>query len=182
MAEDESHEQVHAESPDKVKEGEKKSFFERLTAAFQHATQAVIALGALLVAVVTVSAYAYAHLHHQHKLTITVSCALSQISLRPGMTVQLTYHIHASSATTVGLGAGLYDSQGNDHSTGTGDIDSIAIPAGASIESRPVPIPAGLPPSTYELDAEIWPPNEIGDTGVNDYADATCTLFAVAKQ
>lgn len=111
-------------------------------------------------------------------LKITASCSLDK-SPRPGVTVELTYHIKASRRARVGLGAGLYDNNGNDHSTGQGDIDSLAIPAGASARTRIVPIPSKLPAGTYELDAEIWPPNQIGADGKDTLTDPHCAYFKV---
>lgn len=95
------------------------------------------------------------------------------------MTVQLTYHIDSSTPRQVGLGAGLYDEQGNDHSNGDGDVSSATIQQGQSSPSRAVIIPANLPPGKYELDAEIWPPNEIGQNNINELVDATCTYFNI---
>lgn len=113
-------------------------------------------------------------------LPLQVTCTLSQWNLRPGLTLRLTYHINSPVARQVGLGAGLYDNRGRDHSNGDGDIDDITVPKGRSSLSRPVVIPANLPASTYELDAEIWPPDEVGKNGVNDLTDASCTFFHVS--
>ena len=110
---------------------------------------------------------------------ITLSCSLSQGQLAPGMTVQLTYHVHSLTTRQVGLGAGLYDDQGNDHSNGDGDVDNTTLPQGQSSPSRPVVIPANLPAGKYEITAEIWPANEIGQDNVNDIIDTTCTHFSV---
>jgi hypothetical protein len=95
------------------------------------------------------------------------------------MTVQLTYYVNSPVTRQVGLGAGLYAEQGKDDSNGDGDVDSIVLQQGWSSLSRPVTIPTSLRPGQYELDAEIWPANEIGQNGVNDLADATCTYFNV---
>jgi hypothetical protein len=75
------------------------------------------------------------------------------------------------------LGAGLYDEKGNDHSNGDGDVSSFTLKQGNSSPSRPVTIPAHLPPGKYELDAEIWPANAVGQNGINDLTDATCGYF-----
>ena len=111
--------------------------------------------------------------------SMKLTCSLSQKRLRPGMTVQLTYHVDSPAARQVGLGAGLYDEQGNDDSNGNGDIASMSLQEGWNSPSRPVTIPANLAPGQYELDAEIWPANEIGQDGVNDLIDTTCTYFNV---
>jgi hypothetical protein len=109
-----------------------------------------------------------------------VGCTISG-SLRPGQTIQMTYHFDSSAARPVGLGAGLYDNVGNDHSTGTGDIGNYEMAAGRTTKSRPVPIPAHLPPGRYELDAELWPPNEVGRNGAQTIAAATCGYLTVRR-
>jgi hypothetical protein len=91
----------------------------------------------------------------------------------------MTYEINSNEPVKAGLGAALYDNQGNDHSTGYGDIDSALIPAGQSNRSRPVQFPSNLPAGRYEMDAEIWPDNEVGKNGANTLADATCAFFKV---
>jgi hypothetical protein len=108
-----------------------------------------------------------------------VKCTLNQTTLRPGITVQLTYEIDTNQPTPAGLGAGLYDNQGKDRSTGYGDINSLSLPAGRSTKSRSVKIPANLAPGKYELDAEVWPANEVGANGANTLADGTCEHFRV---
>jgi hypothetical protein len=79
----------------------------------------------------------------------------------------------------VGLSAGLYDEEGNDRSNGDGDISSYTLEEGNSNPSRPVTIPRHLPAGRYEIDAEIWPANEIGQNGINDLTDARCAYFTV---
>lgn len=110
---------------------------------------------------------------------MTLMCRLNGKRLGPGVTVQLTYKVYSPVARQVGLGAGLYDEQGNDHSNGDGDVSVFMLQQGQSNPSRPVTIPTNLPPGKYELDAEIWPANEIGQNGVNDIIDATCANFDV---
>jgi hypothetical protein len=108
----------------------------------------------------------------------SVGCAISG-SMRPGETVQLTYRFDSSAARQVGLGAGLYSNVGTDKSTGDGDISSYQLAAGKTAKSRPVPIPAHLPPGRYELDAELWPPNEVGQNGSQTITTATCGYLTV---
>jgi hypothetical protein len=110
--------------------------------------------------------------------TTTVSCTINA-SLQPGRTIQLTYHFNSATARRAGLGAGLYDATGNDHSTGAGDINSYEIAPGRTAKSRPVPVPAKLPPGRYELDAELWPPNKVGQNGAQTIASATCGFLTV---
>jgi hypothetical protein len=95
------------------------------------------------------------------------------------MIVQPTYHVDSPITRQVGLNVGLYDAQGNDDSNGDGDVDSIALHQGWNSLSRLAAIPANLQPGQYKLDAEIWPANEIGQNGVNDLIDPTCTYFKV---
>jgi hypothetical protein len=110
---------------------------------------------------------------------ITLTCTLGRTQIRPGATIELTYNVNSTTTRQVGLGAGLYDEQGNDHSNGDGDISSFTLKQGSGNPSRPVTIPAKLPPGRYELDAEIWPANQIGQNGINDFVDAACARFAV---
>ena len=110
---------------------------------------------------------------------MTLGCKLSDKKLRAGLTIQLTYQVYSPVARRVGLGAGLYDEQGTDHSNGDGDVSVFTLKQGQSSPSRPVTIPADLPSGKYELDAEIWPANKIGQNGVNDIIDTTCANFNV---
>ncbi len=112
---------------------------------------------------------------------ITLTCNLNSAHLRPGMTVALTYAIESKQPIQVGLGAGIYDDQRNDYATGTGDIDSIQLVQGDNTKTRIVPIPTDLPSGTYELTAEVWPPNEVGQDGVETLADTPCATFSVQK-
>lgn len=138
-----------------------------------------ITLAATLGIGVTIGAYFLLSAVFVHHPTIGLGCKLSTEALKPGATFQMTYEIHSNEAVAVGLGAALYDNQGTDHSTGYGDIDSTLLPIGQSSESRPVLIPSGLPAGRYEVDAEIWPNNEVGQNGANTLADATCAFFNV---
>ena len=112
---------------------------------------------------------------------ITLACSLNSAHPRPGMTVTLTYAIQSKQPMQVGLGAGIYDDQRNDSSTGTGDIDSIQLVQGDNTKTRIVPIPKDLPSGTYELTAEVWPPNKIGADGAEILADTPCATFSVPK-
>ncbi len=112
-------------------------------------------------------------------VNIRLGCSLNTRSPHPGVTITMTYDMILSRPDVVGLGAAIYDDSGNDDSTGYGDIDSIQLPQGQVRESRPVPIPGNLPAGNYEIDAEIWPPNEVGQDGANTIADATCAYFTV---
>jgi len=112
-------------------------------------------------------------------LHLAVNCALNPAHVHRGITVQLTYEIGLNRPMQAGLGAGLYDNQGNDHSNGYGDIDSVFLPAGNTTKTRPVVIPASLAPGRYELDAEVWPPNKVGANGANTRGSAICSYFRV---
>jgi len=112
-------------------------------------------------------------------LDLKLQCSLNTQSLRPGITVIMTYHITLNQEDAVGLGAAIYDNSGNDHSTGRGDINTIILPPGQLTKSRRVPIPSNLSSGRYEIDAEVWPPNEVGKNGVNTVTGATCAHFSV---
>jgi hypothetical protein len=114
-----------------------------------------------------------------HGPTVTASCKVVSGQRTPGSIIWITYHINASESLQAGLGAGVYDNNGNDHSTGYGDIDDFALPKGLTSVSRPVLLPQDLPASYYEVTGEIWPANEIGQNGFNTYADPTCGYFTV---
>jgi hypothetical protein len=113
------------------------------------------------------------------QLTVTASCAVVSGKLVPGAIIRITYHINANESFSAGLGAGVYDNAGNDHSTGFGDLSDVALPKGPSSISRPVLLPPKLPASYYEITGEIWPPNEIGTNGKSTIADPTCGYFTV---
>lgn len=140
-------------------------------------TAGVIALLALLVAL-------WPRFSHDmfnrtpRTVSVSISCDFNS-SPHPDAKIELAYHINSADAIRVALGAGIYDSQGNDHSTGFGDIDNIEAARGRSTKTRPVLIPADLPRGTYELDAEIWPANKIGQNGTNDITDARCGFLTV---
>lgn len=83
----------------------------------------------------------------------------------PGELIRLIYNIDAPVAVDVGLGAALYDRQGTDHSTGTGDVDALQFPAGSQRVTRQFIVPTGLQPGFYELTAEVWPVAGLGMAG-----------------
>lgn len=110
---------------------------------------------------------------------LNLRCSLNTRALHLAMMVTMSYNVTLNRADTVGLGAAIYDNSGNDHSTGYGDVDSIQLTSGQTNKSRPLPIPSNLPSGRYEIDAEIWPPNEVGQNGANTIADALCAYFTV---
>lgn len=110
--------------------------------------------------------------------SLNVRCRLDRPP-RPGTTVQLTYRVTSSEDLRVGLGAGLYDDAGNDHSTGEGDQDSVEIPVGTSNLTRPVLVPRDLARGHYELNGEIWPENRVGAEGAELLREAPCARFVV---
>jgi hypothetical protein len=91
----------------------------------------------------------------------------------------MTYRITSSEDRWVGLGAGLYDDEGTDHSTGDGDQDSVEVRTGSSSTTRPVLIPKNLPRGHYELNGEIWPENRVGAEGAELLREAPCARFVV---
>ncbi len=113
------------------------------------------------------------------KLSVTLTCS-APANLRPGQTIMLAYSIEATRPVKVGLGAGLYDSGGDDHSTGDGDVDEYALAVGHQTPSRPFIVPSNLPRGRYELVAEIWPANKIGAEGANTIAEHTCAYVSIA--
>lgn len=109
---------------------------------------------------------------------VTVECDAPPRIL-PGKLATLAYDIKTQAAVDVGLGAGLYDEDGVDHSRGTGDRDSVGLQRGNNRVTRPFMVPADLPAGTYELNAEIWPANLIGDDGVETLADSPCGFVTI---
>jgi hypothetical protein len=118
-----------------------------------------------------------AYVRASEPLLKQVTCGLSTKRLHKGITVELTYKIDANRQAHVGLGAGIYNEEGQDYSTGFGDINSFDLRAGRTVQTRPVLIPANLPPGQYEIDGEIWPPDQVGANGANTYAGPTCGRF-----
>jgi hypothetical protein len=96
-----------------------------------------------------------------------------------GQQTTATYKITSNQAIKVGLGAGVYDSGGTDHSNGTGDMDGYQLVVGTETVTRELVLPSGLSADQYEIDAEIWPNSAIGANGVNVLAEATCGFFKV---
>jgi hypothetical protein len=82
-----------------------------------------------------------------------------------GEEVWMVYEITvAGQPGRVGLGAGFYDEQRADHSNGDHDVDSKVVPTGTSTHRRLVVIPDDVPlDTTYELSAEVWTADKIGE-------------------
>ncbi len=165
-------------SPQTGKTGEAGDLPKKVSKVIRGWTRVVYALGGLAAAVFVVWSTVWPHIRPHH-WELTVTCRLSQRQVSRGETVQLTYTLNSNEAASVGLGAGIYDNQGTDHSEGFGDLPDFALSAGRSLKSRPVLIPARLPAGQYEVTGEIWPANQIGARGVNTYADPTCAYFTV---
>lgn len=132
----------------------------------------VIAIAALITTLRSV-------IPHHPTLIVTATCKLSTTRIQPGSIISLSYTIRSNTGASVGLGAGIYDDKAIDHSTGFGDIASFPLNAGQNADTRPVSIPADLPPGRYEVDGEIWPANQVGDDGANTMAGPTCGWFTV---
>jgi hypothetical protein len=172
-------------SAENVRPAERESQHKRLDAIRQRigswtrqkAAGAALSLGVL--SGLIVFGVLHLALAHSPQPTVTASCEVVSGKLTPGAIVRITYHINASESFPAGLGAGLYDNAGHDHSTGYGDLSDLPLPKGLSSASRPVLLPQNLPASYYEITGEIWPANEIGQNGVNTYADPTCGYFTV---
>jgi hypothetical protein len=118
---------------------------------------------------------------------IDVTCTLDPKTPRPGTIATLTYAITSDREVTVGLGVDIsrdVDEKGisddNSYATDVGDVDSYQIHVGENPpKSRPVEIPAHLPPGDYTVTGEVWPADKIGDDDVEAYDDADCAAFTV---
>ncbi|WP_426513155.1 hypothetical protein ACPPVO_22515 [Dactylosporangium sp. McL0621] len=107
---------------------------------------------------------------------VSVACG-APTSARPGQTITLTYGFNAAGPIVVGLGAGLYDTAGGDHANGDGDVDEASLAVGGTVKTRPFTVPPGLTPGTYELVAEVWPANQIGEG--ETLAEGACGALVV---
>jgi len=112
-------------------------------------------------------------------LNISVVCKLPP-AVHKGEQTTATYVITSNQAVKVGIGAGVYDSGGTDHSNGDGDMDGYQLKAGTQSVTRKLILPSSLQADQYEIDAEIWPSGEIGANGANTLAEATCGYFNVS--
>jgi hypothetical protein len=112
------------------------------------------------------------------QLNLSVSCRVPS-GVHEGEQITVVYAITSNKSVKVGLGAGVYDSGGTDHSTGTGDEDRYQLAAGTPTVTRIIALPSGLSSGQYEIDAEIWPSGEIGASRVNVLTEATCGFFKV---
>ena len=83
-------------------------------------------------------------------------------AVHEGEQTTATYVITSNQAVKVGLGAGVYGSDGTDYSNGDGDMDGYQLRAGIQSVTRELIVPSGLQADQYEIDAEIWPNGEIG--------------------
>jgi hypothetical protein len=158
---------------------QRKKLFDRISDLLGRWTKLFYAAAGLAVAISAFWTVVWPHLPHHHSLKISATCSLSNKTITRGELVRLTYTIDSSSAVSVGLGAGIYNNQSIDESTGYGDVDSYSLRAGSNTYTRPVPIPSNLKPGLYEIDGEIWPANEVGGPGANTYAGPTCAWFKV---
>lgn len=143
-----------------------------------------IIAGLILAAVLSVIPFAWAYLPGQDDsatpapMRLVVNCEVPP-RIRPGELIGLIYNIDAPVAVDVGLGAALYDEQGTDHSTGTGDVDALQLPAGSQRLTRQFIVPTGLQPGFYELTAEVWPANKIGSEDVETLAAGPCAIVTI---
>lgn len=110
---------------------------------------------------------------------ITVDCEAAE-RIRPGRRVKLTYDVTSTAEVNVGLGAGFYDESGVDHARGTGDRDSFRLRSGRTRATRPFVVSRDLPAGMYELVAEVWPANMIGDAGTETLADGPCGFVTIS--
>jgi hypothetical protein len=113
------------------------------------------------------------------KLNMSVACRIPA-GVHEGEQITAVYTITSNRSVKVGLGAGVYDSGGTDHSNGTGDEDGYQLAVGTQTVTRILVLPSGLSPDQYEIDAEIWPNGKIGAPGVSTLAETTCGFFKVS--
>ena len=83
--------------------------------------------------------------------------------MKRGATFSMTYDVVSASIRQVALGAALYDGTGADQADGTGDENAVSLVVGQTTNTRTVSVPASLAAGTYEVDGELWPPNQIGN-------------------
>lgn len=100
--------------------------------------------------------------------------------MHEGQQTTAIYKITSNQAIKVGLGAGVYATDKTDYSNGDGDVDAYQLVAGTQSVSRVLVLPSGLSADRYEIDAEIWPANQVGANGVETIADAPCGSFGVS--
>jgi hypothetical protein len=112
-------------------------------------------------------------------LTVAVSCPGLGPSMQRGETFTMTYRIYAPKAQVVGLGAALLDPEGDDHSDGSGDDESFALPAGWTTISRPVAVPSSLKMRKFEVVGGLWPENKVGRRSAEVLDEASCGSFEV---
>ncbi|MFJ9828528.1 hypothetical protein ACIRSU_29775 [Streptomyces sp. NPDC101160] len=111
-------------------------------------------------------------------MTVTCRVLESPQNVQRGQTIELTYEIYAPTSVHVGLGAGLYDNAGNDHTNGAGDRDDISLTAGRqNVMTRKMEIPRDLTAGRYEIAAEVWPAHHIGSG--ETLADHSCTTVTL---
>ncbi len=101
------------------------------------------------------------------------------VEIRPGEQIRLDYSIDTNLSSEVGLGAGFYDSNRIDHSTGIGDVDRLQLEDGHNSGTRQFVVPANLEPGFYDLILEIWPSDRIGADNEETLAEHRCALVRI---
>lgn len=111
--------------------------------------------------------------------SVSVTCSGMPSTMKRGATFSMTYDVVSASTRQVGLGAALYDGSGADQADGTGDENAVSLSVGHTTTTRSVSVPASLSPGTYEVDGELWPPNQIGNG--EPLTSASCGNVQVVK-
>jgi hypothetical protein len=99
-----------------------------------------------------------------------------EVRMDRGVPVEVTYSIKTSRQIAVGLGVGIYDEEGVDHSKGFGDRAYVPLEEGDTAISRPIKVPTDYKVGTCEVVAEVWAGNKIGESGVDTLGEATCSV------
>lgn len=111
----------------------------------------------------------------------STSCSTDTRRISRGLAFDVTYRVKATRSGLVGLGAGVYDEAGVDYARGDGDVSQHVLPAGDAIINRSVVVADSAPMGRYEVVAELWPADKIGQEGVEVLlrGEATCGTVTV---
>ena len=110
---------------------------------------------------------------------LSVSCTVPS-DAKPGQIISMYYVIKSPKQDVVGFGAAIRPpgaSEEDDESQGEGDKSAFPIEHGDNPGTRQVTFPDGLKPGRYEISAELYPKNMIGQTEA--LADAPCGSVTV---
>lgn len=109
-------------------------------------------------------------------MNLSMTCRGLQTQMQGGDQVDLDYQLTVSSTRQVGLGASLYEVDGDGaYWDDAHDVESVDVRPGQPPISRPFVIPVGTPAGTYRLAGEVFPGGEVG--GPILLADAACDVI-----